>query len=75
MYACHSIGDIVAFKPPVRSVYANCNVQLAEIVDIKTVKENQIIMIHLFGPDIEGRDRIARRKWYPYIESRVEILR
>ena len=71
VYACHSIGDIVAFKPPTKSVYANCNVQLAEIINIKTVNENQTILIHLFGPDIIGaRDSHAhRRKWYPLYRS------
>ena len=71
MVACHSIGDIVAFKPPTTSEYGNCNVQLAEIVKIFSRKDEQVVEVHLYGPDIQGtRDYFAhKRAWYPLVRS------
>ena len=72
MAACHSIGDMVVFKPPTNSAYAKLNVQIAEIVAIEAKGKHETVKVHLYSPDSDKgvNDKHAhKRPWYPLVKT------
>ena len=72
MAACHSIGDMVVFKPPTNSAYAKLNVQIAEIVAIEAKGKHETVKVHLYSPDSDKgvNDMYAhKRPWYPLVKT------